>query len=222
MSLSLLHHSQKRKLELKVREMTANFEAEARVSKGLGQLLEHTGMSASMIKTATSSAALADTLTSSLGGTSSTAASSNHSRSKKQKPETRLDSSTTTTTEMEGNNQLQEEEEEDDGDNKRDNHHKASKIVAAVAVKKPNVRHTNAYSAAAADNNKIPFFLPGPSIARSLRELENMKETQRANQAEAQLDVMISENSRLAGTVSALTEYLKALGHNVDEQQLVR
>jgi hypothetical protein len=64
-----------------------------------------------------------------------------------------------------------------------------------------------------------PLFPPTSvtSMSSSVRQLEKSRETARANQAEAALDVALGENAKLSATVQALSEYLKTLGHPVEE-----
>lgn len=61
--------------------------------------------------------------------------------------------------------------------------------------------------------------LPGKrvSLAESIRQVDLQKETERANQAEAALDVVLTERARLESVVTALAQYLSSLGHDVAE-----
>ena len=200
--------------------MSAKYEAEARVSKGLGQLLEHTGVSTSMIKTARTTAAmathlsLADTIAS-LGGDISRMNTTSFSSSNKQSSSNNQKNDNIGKALLQVPHTANQQQSSDpailttvaEDNNKAD-------VDNTKAGRKPVIKSPSHLQPVVLVGKVMPGAGP-TTLARSMRELEKMKETQRANQAEAQLDVMKSENDRLASAVCALTDYLKSLGHDV-------
>jgi hypothetical protein len=54
-------------------------------------------------------------------------------------------------------------------------------------------------------------------LSTAHRELDVQREVERANSAEAALDVALTENAKLGALVTGLTHFLRSIGHDVND-----